>query len=402
MVIMRRRSIRIIKLVIIAFLLIAIFVLGYFRGSLSPTLTRVVIPLPLGSPAASPSAPVSPVNYRIEEVVSSLSVPWSIVFTSPSRMLVTERPGNIRIIENGELVSSPLINFPETVSKAEEGSMGLALHPNYSLNKHIYVSLAYESGGNTYIKVERIVDAGKTAVRDKVIIDKIPAATLHAGSRIKFGPDGMLYITSGDATKKELAQDKSSLAGKILRITGEGGIPQDNPTTASPVYSYGHRNPQGIDWHPQTGNLYSTEHGPSGFDGQGGGDELNLIQKGMSYGWPIVSHQRSAQGHVSPLVVWTPAVAPASATFYRGSVFPQFTNDLFFGGLVGEGLFRVTLDSFGKNVVSWEKLPDINYGRIREVVSGPDGFIYFSTSNTDGRGRIRSGDDKIFRLVPLN
>lgn len=393
-----KRGYRWAPLVVILLLLAVLFVIGYLRGSFIPLPLKVTfIPKPPLS-ASSPSAEV--VKYRMETFVSGLSVPWSLVFTSPDRLLVAERPGSIRIILNGRLISQPLIHFPETISRAEDGLMGMTLHPKYKDNKWIYVSLDYHSGNDTYVKIVRIIDQGDTAVLDKVILDKIPASSLHTGSRIKFGPDGLLYITTGDSTKKELAQDMNSLAGKILRITDEGGVPSDNPFPNSLIYSYGHRNPQGIDWDPLTGALFSVEHGPSGFDGPGGGDELNHITKGSGFGWPLVSHDRSTPGQVSPLIVWTPAIAPASANFYTGKAFPQFKNDLFIGGLIGEGLYHVTFDHSSMTVVSWEKLPDIKVGRIRDVITGPDGFIYFSTSNTDGRGRPRSGDDKILRLVP--
>ena len=390
---------RLISFLVVCFLLAAIFIYSYYRGSLSPARTNVTL---VPTSAVSPtSTAVTPVAYNVEEFASKLSVPWSLVFTAPNRLLFTERSGNVRVIQDGKLISEPLIYFSETISREEGGLMGLALHPNYTVNKWIYVSLDYQVNGSTYVKVERLADIGKTALRDRVIIDKIPGASLHTGSRIRFGPDGYLYITTGDATKKDLAQDPTSLAGKILRVADSGAIPADNPFPGSPIYSLGHRNPQGIDWHPQTGTLISTEHGPSGFDGPGGGDELNLIEKGKNYGWPTVSHDRKSPGLVPPLVVWTPAIAPASGAFYTGSVFPQFTNNYLFGGLRGEGLFRVIFDSSGKKVLRWEKLSDIaNLGRIRDVVTGPDGNIYFSTSNTDGRGRVRSGDDKIIRLIP--
>ena len=397
-----RRPFRIVISIVIALLLVAISIYAYFRGTLSPSVTQFVTFPQFDIPKTSPATTITPVSYKVEEFVQGLSVPWSIVFTNPQRMLVTERPGAIRVIQNGKLVSEPLIRFPETVSRSEDGLMGMALHPNYNKNKQIYVSLAYISEGKSYVKVERIVDTGTTAVRNKTIIDKIPSAQNHSGSRIKFGPDGLLYITTGDATNKELAQDKSSLAGKILRLTPEGDIPRDNPVPGSPIYSLGHRNPQGIDWHPKTGVMISVEHGPSGFDGPGGGDELNLIEKGSNYGWPRVSHQATSTEFVSPLVVWTPAIAPASGTFYTSSVFPQFTDNFFIGGLVGEGLFRVVFDATGKKIDSWEKLLDVKLGRIRDVTTGPDGAIYFSTSNTDGRGKVRSGDDKILRLVPMD
>lgn len=345
---------------------------------------------------------VSEIPYQVEEVVRDLYVPWSIVFTSPSRMLLTERSGTVRVVENGVLRDRPLVVFEEVSTQSEEGLMGMAMHPNYAANRFLYFSVAYEEGGEMFVKVVRLYDNGEMAVDDKVIIDKIPAARLHAGSRVKFGPDGKLYVTTGDATDRQLAQNKNNLIGKILRMNDDGSIPDDNPDPNSYVYSYGHRNPQGIAWQPITNRLFETEHGPSGFDGPGGGDEMNLIVPGANYGWPVVSHEKSAPGMVDPLITWTPAVAPASAMFYTANVFPQFKGDFFFGGLRGEGLFRVVMGNGGDEVVEWERLDEVNVGRVREVMQGPDGLIYFTTSNRDGRGQIREGDDKVYRLVPAS
>lgn len=331
--------------------------------------------------------------YTVEEVVRGLEIPWSIVFTSQDRMLVTERPGRIRVIQNGNLIQQPLHTFSEVSVGGEEGLMSLALDPHYAENKLVYVSMAYEQGGNMFVKVERFKDDGNSVSGRTVIVDKIPAAQFHAGSRIAFGPEGKLYITTGDATNKDLAQNSNSLAGKILAVNSDG--------SGLEIYSLGHRNPQGLAWHPITKELYSTEHGPSVFDGPAGGDEVNHIVKGGNYGWPLVSHNKTRAGTVAPLLVFTPAEAPGSAMFYSGDVFPQFKNNLFFGALKGEGIIRVVLDEQDpKNVISREKISGINVGRIRDVVQGPDGYIYFSTSNRDGRGEVNSGDDKIYRLRP--
>lgn len=341
------------------------------------------------------------ISYKVEEFVSGLNVPWSISFTSNSRMLVTERPGNLRVIENGVLDPKPIHVFEEVTSSGEEGLMSVTLDPNYDRNKHIYLSLAYQGRGRMFVKVVRFTDQGNRLTDEKTIIDEIPAAQFHAGSRIAFGPDGKLYVTTGDATDRNLAQDKNSLAGKILRANPDGSIPGDNPMPGSLIWSFGHRNPQGIAWHPETKEFYSTEHGPSVFDGPAGGDEVNRILKGENYGWPLVSHERKLEGTVVPILVFTPAEAPASAMFYLGDTLPQFKNNLFFGALRGEGIIRVILDDNNPDkVLSFEKLDKVRFGRIRDVVQGPDGYIYFSTSNRDGRGDPHEKDDRIFRLVP--
>lgn len=354
-------------------------------------------------PESKPAASAENVPLQLTEVARDLYVPWSIAFTSPDRMLVTERKGTVRVIENGQLQAEPLHSFEDVSETGEEGLMGMTLDPDYSQNKYIYFSYALGQSGNLTDKVVRLTDEGDRLTNPVTLIDQIPAAQNHAGSRIKFGPDKKLYITTGDATEKKLAQDMNSLAGKILRLNPDGSIPADNPFPGSPIYSLGHRNPQGIDWHPSSGTLYETEHGPSGNDGPGGGDEVNVITPGGNYGWPTASHTANKPGLIGGVVVYTPAVAPASGTFYRSKLMPQFTNHFLFGGLRGEGIYLVKVSQEDPTKVeSHEKLKEVNVGRIREIVEGPDGALYFSTSNADGRGKARAGDDKIYRLAPVD
>ncbi len=334
------------------------------------------------------------VAYDIVEVVRGLEVPWSIVFTSPSRILVTERPGRIRVVLDGVLQKEPLISFPEVSNIDEEGLMSLALDPDYDDNSFIYTSLAYKGKNGMTVKVVRLLDKGNTLMDPKVILDNIPAAKYHAGSRIAFGPDDKIYITTGDATNKSLPQNLSSLGGKILRINADGTIPDDNPWKWNPVWSYGHRNPQGLAWLGNT--LYETEHGPSVFDGPAGGDEVNKIEKGKNYGWPLVSHTKTREGTEAPLRVFTPAEAPASLMIYSGKVFPQYEDHLFFGALKWEGIIILQVQDDALALIG--KIAT-TYGRIRDIVEAPDGTIYFSTSNRDGRGTLHTGDDKIYRIV---
>jgi len=393
------------KRVIIIFALTAILLiviasvaanyLGLFKKDLVPGEKRTV-------QEAQVEGDIEPVEMRIDKVATNLFVPWSIVFLSDSHILFTERNGSIREIKDDNLNSNPLYIFKEVSTQSEEGLMGMVLDPEFDSNGKIYVCLGYSKEKSLFDKVVQVKYEEGVLTEEKVLIDKIPAAQFHAGCRIKFGPDKMLYITTGDATDKGIAQDKASLGGKILRINSDGSIPADNPINNSPIYSLGHRNPQGIDWDPISGNLFSTEHGPSVFDGPAGGDEINLIQKGENYGWPIVSHENSKDGLVSPLVVFTPAIAPASGMFYKGDMFPQFRNHFLVGLLKGEGILDVTLDSNRKQIASYEKIPEITFGRIREVAQSPNGAIYFTTSNKDGRGKVNAGDDMIYKIVPKN
>lgn len=368
-----------------------------FDQALQPGERRDITPS-IAPTIGGPSVPAAEPRLIVESVATGLDTPWSIVFTSPERLLVTERAGRLRVIENGRLQKQPLYTFSEVSETGEEGLMALALHPEYPENRFVYVSLAYEAGNELWVKVMRFTDQGNALGNPQTIIDRIPAARYHAGCRIAFGPDGKLYITTGDATDKALAQDLGSLAGKILRLNADGSIPSDNPFGTA-VWSYGHRNPQGIAWHPDTGALYSSEHGPSVFDGPAGGDEVNLIEGGKNYGWPLVSHERRRTGTEAPLITFTPAEAPASLLIYSGRQQSAWRGDLFFGALRGEGLVRLEIDpSNPGRIVSTEKLAEVALGRIREVMEGPDGAMYFTTSNRDGRGEPAAEDDRILRL----
>jgi len=340
-------------------------------------------------------------NFTVEKVVGGLEVPWSIVWAPDGRMMFTERPGRVRVFENGGLRPKPLFVVPDVEASGESGLMSFALHPQFSSNHFVYLSYAYSSGGSR-VRVVRYRETPDGFVDPKVIIEDIPGARFHAGCRIRFGPDGKLYITTGDAGRRNLAQQLDSLAGKTLRLNDDGSVPQDNPfvgqQNARPeIWSYGHRNAQGLDWQPGTNLMFQTEHGPSGFDGPGGGDEVNIVERGKNYGWPVIHHKETRAELESPLLEYTPACAPASGLFYRGAAFPRFKGNFFFGCLAGERLIRVVLDE--RRVVSQEELIK-DYGRIRDVAEGPDGFLYFSTSNRDGRGKPATDDDRILRLVP--
>ncbi|MBC7929813.1 MAG: PQQ-dependent sugar dehydrogenase [Rubrivivax sp.] len=343
------------------------------------------------------------VSFRVETVVGGLEVPWSIVFTPDGRMLIAERPGRIRVFENGKLKAEPLAVIADVERASESGLMGLTLHPQFAENHFLYLAYAYNADG-VKVRVVRFRETGAALTDRKLIIEGIPAARYHAGTRLRFGPDGKLYLTTGDAAQKELGQRLDTLAGKTLRLGDDGTVPTDNPFTGQQnvrpeIWSYGHRNAQGIDFQPVTNLMFQTEHGPSGFDGPGGGDEVNIVERGKNYGWATIHHRETKAGLESPLLEYTPACAPASGTFYRGSAFPSMRGNFFFGCLRGESIIRVALD--GRRVVSQENLLERQYGRIRDIAEGPDGAIYFATSNRDGRGTPAKDDDRIMRLVPV-
>ncbi len=349
------------------------------------------------------SSSAKEVSFQVETVVAGLEVPWSITWAPDGRMFFTERPGRVRVVVNGQLRSRPLIILKDVEPSGESGLMSLTLHPQFANNHFLYLSYAYKSESQL-VRVVRYRESESGLIDRQVIMENIPAAQFHAGCRLGFGPDAKLYITTGDATERALAQRLDSLAGKTLRLNDDGTIPSDNPfvgqQNARPeIWSLGHRNAQGMDWQPGTNLMFQTEHGPSGFDGPGGGDEVNIVERGKNYGWPLIHHKEIRDGLEAPQLQYTPAVAPASGAFYRGSAFPQFRGNFFFGCLRGERIIRVVLD--GRRVLSQEGLLREKYGRIRDVAEGPDGAIYFSTSNQDGRGKPARDDDRIIRLRPV-
>ena len=344
------------------------------------------------------------VQFRIEVVASNLQVPWSIVFAPDNRIIFTERPGRVRVIEQGRLRPEPLAIINDVEPRSESGLMGLTLHPQFASNRWLYLAYAYNQGGQQFVRIVRYRETGTQLTERTLLIEGILAAPNHAGCRLRFGPDDKLYITTGDATDRNLGQKMDSLSGKTLRLNDDGTVPADNPFVGQKnvrpeIWTAGHRNAQGLDWQPGTNLMFQTEHGPSGFDGPGGGDEVNIVEKGKNYGWPTIHHKETASGLESPLLEYTPAVAPASGMFYRGAAFPQFRGNFFFGNLRGQTMIRVVLD--GRRVVSQERLLEKQYGRIRDVAEGPDGALYFSTSNRDGRGSPASDDDRILKLVPV-
>lgn len=351
-------------------------------------------------PSSAASSFPSSVEYKVEVVASNLYVPWSMVFTSPDRLLVSERNGSLRVIEKGKLLDKALGRF-EVSHTGEEGLMGLALDPDYDSNYLVYACLAYDAGQNLQDKVISFTDNGTSITEKSILIDHIPSAKNHAGCRLLFLPDKTLLISTGDATEKNNAQKLDSVSGKILRLNRDGSIPSDNPFPNSPVWTYGHRNTQGLAWDSAHNLVWATEHGPSIFDGPAGGDEVNLIEKGKNYGWPVIHHRATHEGMVSPLLEFTPALAPSGLLYYTGTTFPQFTGKLLMATLKGEALYELEINSQNPHTLAgYKKLPNITAGRLREVIQAPDGTIYFTTSNRDGRGKLQKNDDKIYRLVP--
>jgi len=311
------------------------------------------------------------------------------------RLLVPERHGRVRVIDTARGTADIALTIDNVFTEGEAGLLGLALDPAFASNRLVYVYYTARSSGGAANRVVRYRESGGRLAEPVVLLDNIPANTIHDGGRLRFGPDGLLYITAGDAANEELAQDVASYAGKILRINADGTTPRGNPFS-SPIYSYGHRNPQGLDWHPATGDLWASEHGATG------NDEINVVEGGANYGWPLIQGNETLPGMREPITFYNPAIAPSGASFYRGQRFPQFTNNLFVATLRGTLLLRLRIDPSARRLIGQERLLEGQFGRLRDVVTGPDGYVYFCTNNRDGRGDPTSDDDRIARLVPAS
>ncbi len=328
--------------------------------------------------------PIPNTRKPIEVIAENLKIPWEVAFLPNSEMLVTERPGTLLRIGKDRKI----YHVEGVESSGERGLMGLVLHPDFEQNKLIYLYFTTDTNGTLRNKIERYRLEEDSLYDKTIILDNIPGSIYHDGGRIEFGPDKMLYVTTGDAGQPNLAQNKNSLAGKILRIKDDGSIPQDNPF-GNAIWTYGHRNSQGLAWDSQ-GRLWATEHGRSGT--QSGLDELNLIEKGKNYGWPTIQGDEKKDGMETPLANSGPNYTWAPADI------EHINNSLFFTGLRGEALYEAKINGTAKPEIKIHFLKE--FGRLRAVRLGPDGYIYITTSNTDGRGEPKQGDDKLIRIDP--
>ena len=356
----------------------------------------------LSAAAQSPVYTSSVHDYRLVAVAEGLVQPWAMAFLPGGDLLVTERPGRLRIVRGGKLLPTPVTGVPEVFARGQGGLLDVVAHPNFATNKLIYLSYSKPLGdgaATTAVARGRFENNALVDVKEVFVADT-KGAPGHYGSRIAFDQSGMMFITVGERQvpstgdlEKHPAQDLSNHHGKVIRLFDDGRVPPDNPfvgtSGAKPeIWSYGHRNPQGLAIHPTTGDVWATEHGPQG------GDELNLIQKGLNYGWPVigfgVNYRTGTAIHTStmragmeqPKNVWVPSIATSGLMIYTGDKFPAWKGSFFVGGLVGQRVVRLTYDGKVFNV---EDNLVRTQGRIREVKQGPDGFIYFSIDDTQAK-----------------
>ena len=340
---------------------------------------------------------------KAETIVSGLEVPWGIAFLPGGDWLVTERPGRVRLIRNGAVIATVLTM--EIAPGAEGGLLGIVASPAFEQDGLFYVYATVVVDGARMNRVLRYhLDAEhRAATLDRIILARLPSAEYHDGGRLRFGPDGMLYVGTGDAHDPALAQARDSLGGKILRVAPDGAIPPDNPFFPSPIFILGVRNTQGFDWIDRS-TLVVTDHGPSGELGRTGHDEVSLAHAGDNLGWPRIYGCETAPGKVTPALSWEEAVPPGGAAVYTGTAIPEWRGSVLIGTLRSKHLHRVELDPDNprrvrRHEVYFQGDPPTGFGRLREVIMGPDGELYVTTSNCDGRGTCPPSQDRILRLT---
>ena len=344
-------------------------------------------------------------SMTVERLAGPLEHPWSVAVLPDGAMLVTERPGRLRLVVDGELQSEPVSGVPDVRAGGQGGLLDVVLDPDFAGNRMIYLaySEAGEGGAGTAVARGRLARDGATARLEdvEVIFRQVPkvGGSSHFGARLVFAPDGKLFIGLGDRQQRERAQDLSTTIGKLVRINADGSIPDDNPFVGQEgalpeIWSYGHRNIQAAALDPSTSDVVAIEHGARG------GDEINYPEVGKNYGWPVITHGvdysgepigvgKAAEGMEQPIYQWTPSIAPSGMAYYTGTAFPEWNGDLFVGALRGQMLVR--LDIEGDRVVGEERLLEGEIGRIRDVRQGPDGSLLVLTD---------AGDGALWRLSP--
>ncbi|WP_421995400.1 PQQ-dependent sugar dehydrogenase [Reyranella sp.] len=351
----------------------------------------------LAAPAIAHSQDVMTSNgtrYRLVTLTRDLEQPWSIAFLPDGRLMITERPGRLRVFANGRLERAPVGGLPRVYARGQGGLLDVCLHPGFAGNRVLYLSYSAEGAGGAATTVARAEYRDGSLRGLARIFEALPRTSggLHFGSRLAFDRAGLLYVTAGERYQMQRAQDLGDLGGKILRLRDDGSVPPDNPFVGrdgarSEIFTWGHRNPQGLAMHPVTGRMWAVEHGPRG------GDELNLLEAGANYGWPrathgidysgaVISPNKSLPGMKDPVRVWVPSISPSGLAFYTGNRFPAWQGSAFTGALSNFALFRIGVD--GERWTGEERLLADRLPYIRDVREGPDGLLYIVTHADDG------------------
>ena len=362
-----------------------------------PPLTRRTLLAALGAAATAPASGQPATAYRVERFAGPLENPWSLAFLPDGAMLVTERPGRLRLVSPSGTLSPPLAGVPPVWARGQGGLLDVCPSVTFPQNRLIFLSFAEprEGGGAATSVARAVLSADGTRLEDlRVIFRQLPASSgpVHFGSRIVAARDGTLFVGLGERGQKEKAQDLSTHYGKVVRIHADGGAPRDNPFIGRPgiqpeIWSSGHRNIQGAALHPATGRLWTVEHGAMG------GDEINRPEAGRNYGWPVITYGKdysgarigigtAKEGMEQPVHYWDPSIAPSGMLFCTGEAFPRWKGSLFIGALAGSLVVRLTLD--GDRIIAEERLLGGLGHRYRDIRQGPDGFIYLLTDASDG------------------
>jgi len=384
--------------------------LGRWQGRLKLAALGAALAFCAATAAAQSIPPAGPVvkseraTFRVAQVTGNLQYPWGLAFLPDGRMLVTERPGRLRLIgADGKLDPRPIEGIPKVAASGQGGLLDVAVHPRFAENGWVYLSFAGSDGDGASTEVVRGRLDGQRLQDVQTLFRMLPRSSggRHFGSRLVFDAKGLLYITLGDRGEMERAQRMDDHAGSVIRLHDDGRVPADNPFVKTPgarpeKFTLGNRNMQGAAIHPVTGELWTHEHGPQG------GDEVNVMRAGRNYGWPVITHGvnygigtrigegTTRPGMEQPLKIWVPSIAPSGMAFYAGKAFPGWNGNLLVGALRGESLHRLELD--GEKVVREEVLLKSQVGRIRDVRVGPDGLVYLLTDERAGQ---------LLRLEPL-
>ncbi len=352
-----------------------------------------------------------PEGISVTPYVTGMNVIWSLDFAPDGRLFIGERDGRVRVASpGGELDPEPWLTLP-AVSRLEDGLLGMTLDPNFAEQPYVYVYYTLVDG-DTINRVSRFQEVDGRGVNEEVLLNGIPSGRIHNGGRLRFGQDGMLYISTGETGIPPRSQDMDDLAGKILRIAPDGAIPADNPFPGSPIWASGIRSTHGLAVRPSDGALFASDNGPSGEwrnPTVAARDEVNIIVRGGNYGWPKAVGAPGLPEYEDPIVSWIPAVPPGDLIFYDADLMPDLQGDLFYSSLSAQALIRIRFDDPSDpnkvtGIERWfhtgENPRDSLYGRLRGMAIGPDGALYVGTGNLDGRSAEREGDDRVLRIAP--
>jgi glucose/arabinose dehydrogenase len=362
-----------------------------------------------------------PEGIRVETVATGLVAVWALQFAPDGRLFFTEREGRVRTMSPGGVLDpEPWLAIEDRVLfRGESGVMGVALHPRFPEEPWVYVMYTSQENGTLQNRISRFREVNGRAGEEEILIDGLAVQEgggSHSGGTLRFGADGMLYASTGDAFERQRSEDLDDLAGSVLRLTPEGGVPADNPTPGSPIWAHGVRNIHGLDWQPGTGALFAADHGPTGEDGTRFHDRVVVLQEGRHHGWPRVIGAPGLPEYVDPILTFVPSAPPGDLLFYDADLMPQLRGDLFvsllgFQPAAAQALLRVRFEDadrpqFPTAMERWFNDGDGTsaYGRLRGMTVGPDGALYIGTSNRDGRQFARDlitpEDDRILRIDP--